>query len=115
MNKLVKYVLLILLFGNAQAQQEGVQVGGATLFPTVGLSYGYSDNVFFTSDEQNELSSNFTVFSPGIRLEAEGDKTDFLAQYDYNKTSFNGASEYDFEMYHVLASLGYNASSRSRV
>lgn len=115
MKKLVRYLFLLLLMSSVQAQQEGIQVGGATLFPTVGLSYGYSDNVFYTSDERNQLSSNFTVFSPGIRLEAEGDKTDFLAQYDYNKTSFNGASEYDFEMHHVLASLGYNASNRSRV
>ncbi len=115
MKKLVRFILFVSLIGVAHAQQEGIQVGSATLFPTVGLSFGYDDNVFYTSDEQNELSSNFTVFSPGIRLEAEGERTDFLAQYDYNKTSYNGASEYDFEMHHVLASLGYNASSRSRV
>ncbi len=117
MKKSVSFVLFILfvsLVANVQAQQGGIQVGSATLFPTVGLSYGYDDNVFYTGDEQNELSSNFSVFSPGIRLEAEGEKTDFLAQYDYNKTSYNGASEYDFDMHHVLASLGYNASSRSR-
>jgi len=117
MSKSVSFLLFIFfvsLFGIVQAQQNGIQVGSVTLFPTVGLSYGYDDNVFYSADEQNALSTNFSVFSPGIRLEAEGEKTDFLAQYDYNKTSFNGVSEYDFDMHHVLASLGYNASSRSR-
>ncbi|VAW46528.1 hypothetical protein MNBD_GAMMA03-1251 [hydrothermal vent metagenome] len=113
--RIINLLLLAFIAGNVFAQQDGLQLGSVTVFPTLGLSYGYDDNVFYTSDEQQRLSSNFTIFSPGIRLEAEGEKTDFLAQYDYNKTSFNSNSEYDFEMHHILAALGYSASARSRV
>ncbi len=106
----------MLLVGTfVQAQQDGVQVGGMTLFPTLGISYGHTNNVFLASDEQERLSSNFTSISPGIRLEAEGEKTDFLAQYDYNLTSYNADSRYDFEMHHLLGSLGHRISGRSNL
>lgn len=114
MKKILQILLILTLVNNVYAQQEGLQLGGATVFPTLGLSYGHSDNVFYANNNQSILSSNFTVFSPGIRLEAEGEKTDFLAQYDYSQTSFNGLSQYDFEMHHFLASLGYSSSTRSR-
>jgi len=108
-------VLLVGVVGYSSAQQDGLQMGSFTLFPTLGLSYGYDDNVLYDNEEVNRLSSHFSVFSPGLRLEAEGEKTDFLAQYDYNRTSFNADNSYDFEMHHLLASLGYNASNRSRL
>ncbi|MFK8011917.1 MAG: outer membrane beta-barrel protein [Marinicellaceae bacterium] len=116
MNKINKLLLLgIFCTGSAFAQQDGLPLGSFTVFPTLGLSYGHDDNVFYTSEEDERLSSNFTSFSPGVRLETEGEKTDFMAQYDYNRTSFNADSSYDFEMHHLLATLGHNASSRSRM
>lgn len=117
MKKINKIIIILtsLYAGNALAQQDGLQMGSFTLFPTLGLSYGYDDNVSYTNDDERKLSSHFTLFSPGIRLEAEGEKTDFMAQYDYNKTSFNSDSAYDFEMHHVLLALGHNASGRSRL
>ena len=95
-NKYQKIILMVLSFyvGNLFAQQEGMQFGSFTLFPTLGLSYGYDDNVFYTNDDERKLSSHFTSFSPGLRLETEGDKTNFMAQYDYSKTSFNFDSKY---------------------
>jgi len=116
MNKIKIVICLIVLLsvGDVFAQQDGIEFGSFTLFPTLGLTYGHDDNVTYVNDSLDQISSNFYTFSPGIRLESEGEKTDFLAQYDYNKTVFNGASDYDFEMHHLLAALGYNASSRSR-
>jgi hypothetical protein len=113
--KQILSVISLMSIGCAMAQQDGIELGSFTLFPTIGLSYGHSDNVTYANDNLEKVSANFTSFSPGIRLETEGEKTDFLAQYDYNKTSFNGESQYDVEMHHLLASVGYNASSRSRV
>ena len=116
MNKIKKLLLIgIILTGSANAQQDGLPLGSFTVFPTLGLSYGHDNNVFYTNDENEKLSSNYTIFSPGIRLETEGEKTDFMAQYDYNRTSFNADSKYDFEMHHLSATLGHSASSRSRV
>jgi len=116
MNKTKRLILIGMIFtGSVVAQQDGVPLGSFTVFPTLGLSYGHDDNVFYTNDDEEKLSSNFTSFSPGIRLETEGEKSDFMAQYDYNRTSFNADSKYDFEMHHLSATLGHNASSRSRV
>lgn len=114
MNKKIIIVLLALTSTVVMAQQDGIQAGSMTLFPTLGLSYGQTSNVFLTSDELQELRSNFTVFSPGIRLEVEGEKTDFSAQYDYNKTIYNADSRYNFDRHNLAANLGYTASSRSR-
>jgi len=115
MKKIMIIVLIAQFFGISisNAQQEGIQVGGMTLFPSLGLGYGYDDNVFYASNQDDQLSSSFFVFSPGIRLEAEGEKTNFLAQYDFNKTTYNADSNYNFEMHHVLASLNHVASSRT--
>ena len=115
MNNYKKIVLLLSigLSANLYAQQEGIQMGSFTLFPTVGLSYGHDDNVYYGRGE-DKLSSNYYVFSPGIRLETEGEKTNFLAQYNYDRTVFNADSNYNFEMHHFLAGLGHNASSRTR-
>ena len=105
---------MLLFYGNVNAQQDGLPLGSFTLFPTLGLSYGHDDNVFLTSKDAEKLSSNYSVFSPGVRLEKEGERTDFLAQYDFNKTTYNANSRFDFEMHHFLAALGYSASSRSK-
>ena len=115
MNNYKKIVLLLSigLSANLYAQQEGIQMGSFTLFPTVGLSYGHDDNVYYGRGD-DKLSSNYYVFSPGIRLETEGEKTNFLAQYNYDRTVFNADSNYNFEMHHFLAGLGHNASSRTR-
>lgn len=113
--KQILSVISLMSVGCAMAQQDGIELGSFTLFPTIGLSYGHSDNVTYANNNLEKVSANFTTFAPGLRLETEGEKTNFLAQYDYNKTSFNGESQYDVEMHHLLASLGYNASSRSRV
>ncbi len=89
--KQILSVLSLMSVGCALAQQDGIELGSFTLFPTIGLSYGHSNNVTYANDNSEKVSANFTSFSPGLRLETEGDKTDFLAQYDYNKTSFNQA------------------------
>lgn len=121
MNKIKQLVFIgiiitgTIITGSVFAQQDGMPLGSFTVFPTLGLSYGHDDNVFYTNVEEDKLSSNFTSFSPGIRLETEGEKTDFMAQYDYNSTSYNADSDYDFEMHHLSATLGHNASTRSRV
>jgi hypothetical protein len=116
--KILKQLVLLftlLSFTLVQAQQDGVALGSFTLFPTLGVSFGYDDNVLYTNDDVLKLSSNYFVLSPGLRLEAEGEKVDFLAQYDYNKTFYNAESRYDFDMHHLLGSLGYNNSSRSKL
>lgn len=110
------FISVMLFFNVAMAQQEGIQLGSSlTLFPTVGLSYGHDDNVFYTGIDSERLSSNFYVFSPGIRLEGESERSNFLAQFDYNRTHFNSDSDYDFEMRHFLLGLGHNVSNRSRL
>jgi hypothetical protein len=116
MNKLIQLLLLLgfLLLSCAHAQQDGVQVGSFTLFPTLGLGFGHDDNVSLVNNSRQRVSSNYTLFSPAIRLEAEGDKTDFLAQYDYTRTSYDESSRFDFDQHHFLAALGYRNSNRSK-
>ena len=110
----ILYILLLLFANLASAQQDGMQFGAFTVFPTLGVSYGYDDNILFTNDDLLIESSNFSVISPGIRLETEGEKASLLLQYDYNKTLFSSNSNNNFEMHHGLASLGYQKSSKTR-
>ncbi len=112
--KIKQFSLLLGVFTiNVQAQQDGIPMGTFTLFPTVGLSYGYDDNFSYTNSEDFRLSSSFATISPGVRLHKEGERFDFLAQYDFNKTFVNSDSRYNFYMNHLLGSLGYTASRRS--
>ena len=104
----------VVVTGGVSAQQEGLSLGAFTVFPTLGFSYGHDSNVLYTNNDESALSSSYTSFAPGVRLEAEGEKNDFMAQYDYNRNSFNGYSDYDFEMHHLSATFGHNASGRSR-
>ncbi len=109
-------VVAVACFGKyAQAQQDGLQLGSFNVFPTLGLSYGYDDNVSFLFDQSRAISSNFFVFSPGVRVEAEGEKISFLGQYDYSKTSFNSDSRYNFDRQQLLFNLGYFVSNRSQL
>ncbi len=118
MKKVLMMVMLVAMacFGKyAQAQQDGLSLGNFNVFPTLGLSYGYDDNVSYLFDESRAISSNFFVFSPGIRVEAEGEKVSFLGQYDYSKTSFNSDSRYNFDRQQLLLKLGYFVSNRSQL
>ena len=115
--KFKQFLLLLLLLSSASvvnAQQNGIQIGSFTLFPTVGLSFGYDDNIFYASDSSSKLSSSYYLFSPGLRLITEGDKFDFIAQYNYDTTIVNANKRFNYEMHHLLASLGYTVSRRSK-
>ncbi len=113
--KIIIVVVAVSLGKYAQAQQDGLQLGNFNVFPTLGLSYGYDDNVSYLFDETRAISSNFFVFSPGIRIEAEGEKVSFLGQYDYSRTSFDSDSKYNFDRQHLLFQLGYFVSNRSQL
>ncbi len=113
--KLMTLVVIAFYGICAHAQQGGLQMGNFNVFPTLGLSYGYDDNVSYLFDETRAVSSNFFVFSPGIRVEAEGEKVSFLGQYDYSHTSFDSDSRYNFDRQQLLMKLGYFISSRSQI
>jgi hypothetical protein len=113
--KILLFVILIAGSGQVLSQQDGIQAGSVTLFPTFGITYGHDSNIYYSHDEDTKQSSNFLIYSPGIRLEGEGEKSDLLLQYDYNKTIFTSSSENNFEMHHLLAAVGYQNSEKSRL
>lgn len=113
--KLVTLVVLACCGRHVYAQQDGLQLGSFNVFPTLGLSYGYDDNVSYLFDANRAVSSNFFVFSPGVRVEAEGEKVSFLGQYDYSRTAFNADSRYNFDRQQLLFKLGYFVSNRSQL
>ncbi len=106
-------VMGVLLFTGTVvlAQQEGVPIGSFTLFPSIGVSIGYGSNI--TRDDNNEVDSLVTVISPGFRLVKSGEKSEFLFQYDYEKTMYDDASENDFDSHHVLVDYSHRVSSRT--
>jgi len=105
-------LLSIFLIGGVSAQQDGLQIGAFTLFPTIGLSSGYQNN-FLYQDENNQEGSQYIAISPGVRLESFGEKTNFLAQYDITKTYFDFDSKYNTEMHHLLGNIGHRISNRT--
>lgn len=118
MKNVLKFIIVVVVISigsHVRAQQNGLPLGGLTVFPTLGISYGHDDNVTYLFDDSRAISSNFFVFSPGIRAEAEGDKFSFLGQYDYSRTSFDSSSKYNFDRHHLLFKLGYFVSNRSQL
>lgn len=110
--KLVLCMMGLLSFGGGLAQQDGIELGSFTLFPTIGLSSGYQDNFLYQVDGRKE-GSQYISISPGVRLEKFGEKTNFLVQYDITKTYFDFDSKYNVQTQHLLGNIDHRFSNRS--
>ncbi len=93
------------------AQDAGVEFGSGQLFPTIGLSVGYDDNIALSND--NEVSSTFYRISPGIRYQGGSRRNAFNFQYEaelgeYTETDFD-----DYLDHKLKADWSFVPSSRN--
>ncbi len=96
----------------AGADESGLALGGFVLLPTMGVSLGYTDNVF--RSKTDALGSLYLSLAPGLRLEKTGEQVDVAVQYDYERTNFIDSPRDNYDSHHALASLGYQPSRRAR-
>ena len=74
------------------AQESGIRIGAATLYPTIGLSVGYDDNITLSPD--NEISSWYYLISPALRLQTGTERNAFVFEYGLNYSEYQD-SEFD--------------------
>jgi len=104
--------LLFCMLASSNAQELGVETGIGTIFPTVGLSIGYNDNVALS--DNNEISSTFYQISPGLRLQTGSDRNrlqvDLTAEIgEFTETSFD-----DYTDYGITADWQFKANVRNK-
>jgi hypothetical protein len=80
------FLALFVCTSGLLAQESGVQVGGATLFPSIGLGIGYDDNITLSPDE--EISSWYYLISPAIRLQTGSRRNEFLFEYGIDHADY---------------------------
>lgn len=97
----------------ALAQETGISAGSWTLYPTIGLSVGYDDNVALDSDSDNEIDSFFYLISPALRLETGTGASTFALEYGINYADYEHASNDDYFDHHLLGRWDYRPTARS--
>ncbi len=102
---------LFLLGSTAAAQETGISLGSWTLYPTVGLSIGYDDNVALTAD--NEIDSFFYLISPALRLETGSGASTFSLEYGIDYAEYEETSRDDYFDHHLLGTWDYRPTARS--
>lgn len=109
--------LLILACQPVFAQeQEGLSFGQLKLLLTAGLTWGHDDNVTSANDATagSELvSSDFYVFSPGIRLEAPSDRSIFALSWEGESGRYDSSGVDDYDDWALKATWDYDPTSRT--
>jgi hypothetical protein len=114
-----KFVAILLMLSVAVTpvfaqEQEGLSVGQMKLLLTAGLTYGNDDNVTYVQGG-NEISSDFTLFSPGVRLEAPTDKSLFSLSFEGESGRYGDSPIDDFDDWKLRGSWDYDPTSRTTV
>jgi hypothetical protein len=113
--RLIFISLLLLAVQPVIAQeQEGISVGQMKLLLTAGLTWGNDDNITGARSGL-ETSSDFYVFSPGIRLEAPSDRSLFALTFEGESGSYSDSSIDDYDDWSLGANWDYDPTSRTSV
>lgn len=115
----IKRVLLfIVLLITAQAafaqEQKSISFGQMELLLTAGLTWGNDDNITYARNGL-EVSSDFYVFSPGIRLEAPSDRSLFALALEGESGKYNDSQIDDYDDWSLGANWDYDPTSRTSI
>ncbi len=104
---------LYLIAASASAQETGISLGSWTLYPTVGLSVGYDDNVALSPN--SEIDSYFYLISPALRLETASGASTFALEYGLEWGEFEATSRDDYLDHYLAGRWGYEPTARSQL
>ncbi|NND43883.1 MAG: outer membrane beta-barrel protein [Xanthomonadales bacterium] len=86
-------------------------MGPFRILATLGLTYGYDDNIARTQD--TELDSHFTIVSPGIRAELPTDRSILSLTWDANYARYEETSLNDYDDWVLKADWRWDPTSRT--
>jgi hypothetical protein len=95
----------------ALAQTSGVQVGDTTLYPSVGISFGYDDNVALSNTDQ--ISSYFYLISPALRWQAGSGRSQLTISYQIDHAEYRDSQFDDYTDHSLDAGWQYDPTGRS--
>ena len=95
------------------AQEAGIQLGAATIYPTIGLGIGYDDNITLSPD--NEISSWYYLISPAIRLQTGSKRNAFVFEYGLNYVDYKDSDFDDYTDHSFSALWQYEPTVRDEV
>lgn len=112
-------LLAYLAFSGAHAQDAaipeglGFKAGPFRFVPSLGLTYGYDDNVARTPEF--EQSSHFHVVSPGIRVELPSRNAllSLTWEYDFGRYDYGNLDDYDDSL--LALDLSWSPTSRQDI
>ena len=100
--------------GYAHAQDgTGVQAGPFRVKPTIGLTFGTDSNV--GQSNSAEVSSFFTLISPGIRFDAGNEARSFSLSYELESGRYKDSSNDDYTDHRLNAGLTLSPSVRTKI
>lgn len=112
--RLIRIGALALIFFMVEAvvaQENGIEVGAFTVYPTVGLSVGYDDNVALSADEP--ISSAFYLVAPAVRLETGTARSRLEIEYSIERGEYVDSKTDSFTDHRLTASWLYDPTVRS--
>lgn len=92
------------------ASIPGFTSGGLQIIPTLGLSYGYDDNI--TRANIDEIDSYFYMISPAIRVELPSDRTLLALTASANIVRYSDSEIDDRDSWYVQAAWAWDISTR---
>lgn len=104
--------VLVVVSTTAMAQGEGVPFGAMTAYPSVGLTFGFDDNVLLTSS--NEVDSMVTRLSPGVRLEHQAGSTSVSVSYEIDAGWYADSSTDNYIDHDLRANLVQQINDRTK-
>lgn len=100
--------------GLAHAQDgTGVQAGPFRARPTLGLTLGHDSNV--GQSNTAEVSSFFTLISPGIRLDAGNETRSFSLSYELDSARYQDSSIDNYNDHRLNAGVILSPSVRTKI
>ncbi|MEM6935112.1 MAG: outer membrane beta-barrel protein [Pseudomonadota bacterium] len=105
------FALALLLSDPAWSQEAAVPLGPWDLYPTLGISVGYDDNLALSANEPQE--SEYVLLQPALRLETSTRRSEVRLQAALDRGEFTGSRFDDYEDFELSARWQYDPSVRS--
>ena len=100
--------------GFAHAQEgTGIQAGPFRVKPTLGVTFGHDSNV--GQSNTAEVSSFFTLISPGVRLDAGNETRSFSLSYELESARYQDSSNDDYTDHRLNAGVTLSPSVRTKI
>jgi polysaccharide biosynthesis protein VpsM len=110
----IAFAVSLAVAGISCAQDgTGVQSGPFRVKPTLGLTVGHDSNV--AQSNTSEISSFFTLISPGIRVDAGNEVRSFSLSYELDSARYQDSKTDNFTDHHLTAGVTLSPSVRTKL